>query len=257
MITAGIDIGSATTKVVLMSDREILSYSIEPTGVNGQGAAENAFKKALERAGIVMDDVKSIVATGYGRFRAPFTDKKVTEITCHARGVLHELKNARTVIDIGGQDSKVISIGPSGKVIDFMMNDRCAAGTGRFLEVTAQALGINVSDMGGLAIKSNNPLKISSMCTVFAESEVVSLLAQGKSKEDIIAGLHESISERIISMLNMVGVQGEVVFTGGVAKNLGIIKALEKKLNTAIKVAAEPQITGAVGAALIAGEEGK
>ncbi len=254
MITAGIDIGSATTKVVLMKDEGILSYSIVPTGVNGREAAEKAFKNALVKAGIEMNDVKGIVATGYGRIRAPFTDKRVTEITCHARGVLHELRNAGTVIDIGGQDSKVISIGSSGRVVDFVMNDRCAAGTGRFLEVTAHALGINVSEMGGLALKSSNPLRISSMCTVFAESEVISLLAQGESKEDIIAGLHESISERISSMLNRISVQKEVVLTGGVAKNAGIIKSLERKLKMKIIVPLEPQISGAVGAALIAQE---
>jgi len=254
MITAGIDIGSATTKVVLMKDERILSYSIVPTGVNGREAAEKSFKNALVKAGIEMSDVKGVVATGYGRIRAPFTDKRVTEITCHARGVLHELRNAGTVIDIGGQDSKVISIGSSGRVVDFVMNDRCAAGTGRFLEVTAHALGINVSEMGGLALKSSNPLRISSMCTVFAESEVISLLAQGESKEDIIAGLHESISERISSMLNQISIQKEVVLTGGVAKNAGIIKSLERKLKMKIIVPAEPQISGAVGAALIAQE---
>lgn len=254
MITGGIDIGSATTKVVIMRDEEVISYSILPTGVNGRMAAEKAFENALRSAGIEMSDVNGIVATGYGRIRAPFTDKRVTEITCHARGVLHEFKNAGTVIDIGGQDSKVINIGPSGKVIDFMMNDRCAAGTGRFLEVTANALGVNINEMGVLALKSSNPLKISSMCTVFAESEVISLLAQGESRKDIISGLHDSISERIISMLNRINVHGEIVFTGGVAKNSGIIKVLEKKLSTKVKIPKEPQISGAIGAALIAGE---
>ena len=195
-----------------------------------------------------------VVATGYGRIAVPFASKKVTEITCHARGAYHLFPQTRTVIDIGGQDSKVIRLGKDGRVVDFVMNDKCAAGTGRFLEVMARALEVSLEDMGRLSDLARERLTISSMCTVFAESEVVSLIAEGHPKEDIIRGLHDAVSERVAGMAERVGLENGVTMTGGVAKNAGVVRSLEERLGVKISRPEEPQIVGALGAALIAAD---
>jgi predicted CoA-substrate-specific enzyme activase len=250
MISIGIDAGAATTKAVVLRDNEISGYTIIPTGFDFRQAGEKAFEEVLSNCGIGESKVGKILATGYGRSSIGFADKTISEITAHARGVGYLIPAAHTIIDIGGQDSKVI-ITENGKVVDFLMNDRCAAGTGKFLEYTAKALEISLNELGTLAQVSKNPAKISSMCTVFAESEVISLRAQKTKKEDIAAGLIESIILRTTAMVKKLGIKPEVAFVGGVAKNPGIVEAFEKALDTEVQLPEEPQITGALGAALV------
>jgi predicted CoA-substrate-specific enzyme activase len=250
-IFVGIDVGSLSTDCVLINEREeILSYSITETGANSTDAAEKSFEEALARAGLQRDRVKGVVATGYGRISVPFADKKVTEISCHGLGAFKLFPDTRTVVDIGGQDSKVIQVGPGGKVLDFTMNDKCAAGTGRFLEVMAAKLKVPLDEMGPLSLRANGEVRISSVCTVFAESEVISLVARNHPKEEIIRGLHRAIVNRVWSMVKTVGVKREVTMSGGVAKNRGVVVLLEEKLGRPIHVHEEPQIVGALGAAL-------
>lgn len=253
MYYAGIDGGSLSTDTVIIdSEGRIVSYDISPTGANSRTSAEKSMHNAVERAGITRADIVYSVATGYGRISLDFVDKAVTEITCHGRGAWTIFPRTRTIIDIGGQDSKAIKVGEGGKVLDFIMNDKCAAGTGRFLEVMAKALEIGLEEMGPLSLKSTNDISISSTCTVFAESEVISLVAQATPKEDIINGIHRAICNRIGSMLERIGVDSEVTITGGVAKNSGIVKILEQKVGAVLNVPDEPQIVGALGAALVA-----
>lgn len=255
MPVAGIDVGSLTAEVVLFDQGEVLHYVIMPTGSNSKIAAEKAMGKALKEANLTRSDLKYIVATGYGRISIEFADKRITEITCHGRGAYFLNPRVRTVIDIGGQDSKVILLNDKGKVLDFAMNDKCAAGTGRFLEVMAQALEVELDGLAALSDKAKNIVSISSMCTVFAESEVVSLIAQGLPREDIARGLHQSIADRTAGLVRRVGLEEAVMITGGVAKNKAVVRALNEKLNTEIIVPPEPQIVGALGAAILAEEE--
>jgi predicted CoA-substrate-specific enzyme activase len=252
VIVVGIDIGSLSSEAVILMDGQIVSYSIIPTGADTQKAARACMQEALERAHLKFEDVSATVATGYGRISVPFATKTVTEITCHARGAHKLSPNTRTVIDMGGQDSKVISIDTDGRVLDFVMNDKCAAGTGRFLEVMAGALEVDLVEMGDRSARAKNGVVISSMCTVFAESEVISLIAAGCSKNDIIRGLHEAISKRVFAMAGKLRMERPVTMTGGVAKNKGIVDALRRLLKGEIHVPEEPQIVGALGAALSA-----
>ena len=224
------------------------------TGSNIELITDRVTKRVLEKAKITFNDVKGVVATGYGRISVPFADKKVTEITCHARGVHHLIPEVKTIIDIGGQDSKGIRVDEAGNVIDFVMNDKCAAGTGRFLEVMAKALELGVDELGSISLESKNPCRISSVCTVFAESEVVFLRAEGRARENIIAGIHKSIASRIGAMMSQIGREEVMVLTGGVAKNRGVIKALEDELKITMSIPENPQVTGALGAALIASD---
>ena len=253
MYTCGIDIGSVSTEVVILDrkDNKIASYVITSTGSNSKEAAKKALDNACKKDNISKDSIKAIVATGYGRINIPFADKNITEISCHARGAISIFPDLKTVIDVGGQDSKVIKI-ENGNPIDFLMNDKCAAGTGRFLEVMARALEIDIEHFADIFIKTNKKVNITSTCTVFAESEIVSLIGQGIDKNMIIKGLIYSIADRITSMVERVGLEEPVCMTGGVAKNLGVVKALEEKLNTKISIPDEPQITGALGAAYLA-----
>jgi len=256
-IVAGVDIGSTTAKALILKDGEIIGSLIGPTGTNPALAGKQILDTVLNDAHYKSSDVKYIVATGYGRVSAPFANKTVTEITCHGRGAHYTSQTIRTVIDIGGQDAKVVSLGEDGRVIDFVMNDKCASGTGRFLESAAQlVLNVPLEDLGELSLKATNISKISSTCTVFAQTEIVSLLASGESKENIIAGLHSSIANRVISMAKRVGVKPTIMMTGGVAKNIGVIKALERDLGMEVIVPSDidPQLVGALGAALIANE---
>jgi predicted CoA-substrate-specific enzyme activase len=250
---AGIDVGSLTTEVVIIdSDRVIVASSIVPTGARSTRAVEEAMTRALTDAQIAKTDLASVVSTGYGRENVEGREKDVTEITCHARGAHFLFPTTQFVLDVGGQDSKAISLDGEGRVADFAMNDKCAAGTGRFLEVMARALEIELEDMGDLAAQATRELTISSMCTVFAESEVISLLSRGETVPDIVAGLSRAISERIRSMAQRVGIRGEVTMTGGVAKNLAVVRALEEVCGRKFNIPSEPQIVGALGAALIA-----
>ena len=255
MPVAGIDVGSLTAEVVIMEEGEILQYVILPTGSNSRTAAEKAMQEALQASNLARADLDCVVATGYGRISIDFADKRVTEITCHGRGAYYWNTEIRTIIDIGGQDSKVIRLSDQGRIIDFAMNDKCAAGTGRFLEVMAQALEVELEGLAVLSEKAKNVVPISSMCTVFAESEVVSLIARGLPREDIARGLHQSIADRTAGLVHRVGLVEKVMFTGGVAKNQAVVKALNEKLKTKLVIPPEPQIAGALGAAILAVEE--
>jgi predicted CoA-substrate-specific enzyme activase len=246
---AGIDIGSTMTKVVIINNG-IISSVIGPTGPEQRRLANKVMEEALNKAVLAFESINYIVATGYGRINVPFADKQVTEITCHAKGVANLFPEAKTVIDIGGQDSKGIKI-DNGRPIDFVMNDKCAAGSGRFLEITADALGINIEEMGELALQSDNPAQISNICTIFAEQEVVNKLAEGIPLRDLVAGVLESLASRVSRMVKRLNVEETVVITGGVAKNAGLVKALSDKLGYHVSVPSEPLLTGAIGAALL------
>lgn len=255
MIVAGVDIGSVTTKVVILQDKKILSQAISPTGTSPKLAAEKSLKRAQNVANLPSSNINCIVSTGYGRRAIEFGNKAITEImacTQGARWLGSPGGNIGTIVDLGGQDTKVISLNDKEEVIDFVMNDKCAAGTGRFLEVMANVLGVKLENLGELSLKSTETIKINSTCTVFAESEVVSLIAQGKNREDIIAGIHASIAERIVGMIREVGEKEVIFFTGGGAKNIGMRKALEDKLGRRLYVPSHPQFVSALGAALIA-----
>ena len=249
---AGIDVGAGTAKAVILMGEKIASSSIMPVTDNVANVAERVITKVLKEAKMSLHDLDYVVSTGYGRNAVPFAHKTSSEIICHAMGAFSLMRSARTVIDIGAQDSKIIRINENGSVGNFVMNDKCAAGTGRFLEVMARALGIKLDEMGPKSLTSKDPCTISSTCTVFAESEVVSQRAKGSPVEDLIAGIHKAIATRVAILGAEVGFKAEIVFTGGVAKNSGVKKALEDAINTTITTPAEPQVTGALGAALIA-----
>lgn len=253
MLTLGIDIGSLSTNAVLINEKkEILIYEVIATGASSKKACDKIFKHILNVAKLDEKDIDYTVATGYGRVKVPFANEVVTEITCHAKGANYFFPSARTVIDIGGQDSKAIKLDARGNVLDFSMNDKCAAGTGRFLEVMARTLEIELDEMGELSLQGNDNVSISSLCTVFAESEVVSLIGADHKTKDICKGLNVSIGKRVSAQAKRVGIEEDVVMTGGVAKNIGVVRELEKKLLCSIKIPDEPQIVGALGAALIA-----
>ncbi len=253
MYVCGIDIGSLATKLVLMnSNQKIIDFAIERSTFDFKKVGRSLFKNILEKHDLARSDV-FVMSTGYGRNTIEFADDRITEISAHAKGAQYSYPDARSVIDIGGQDSKAIVISKkSGNVIDFQMNDKCAAGTGRFLEVMASALEVSLDEIGQLALNSNSPASISSTCTVFAESEVISLFAQGSKKKDIAAGIHRSIAKRVASMAKRIGVEPLLIFTGGVAKNNAVKKYLEKELGFEVLRPENPQLTGAIGAALIA-----
>ncbi len=250
---AGVDVGSATAKAVIVGlDGCMIAHAILPSGGRLALAAETALDAALANAGLSRGAMQALVATGYGRDAVAARTKSVTEITCHARGA-HALNPlARAVIDIGGQDSKAIALMPDGSVKKFEMNDKCAAGTGRFLEVMARTLGVDLGDFGAIALTADAPARISSTCTVFAESEVISLLAQGEHVERILAGLCAAITQRVHSLASRVGMTPELMMTGGVAKNIGVLRNIEQAVGLPITVPPEPQIVGAYGAALFA-----
>ena len=251
MITVGIDVGSITTKAAVVEDGKLLADKVILTGYNAQGAGAKIYEKIIADLGLKTSAVDKIISTGYGRKSVTFAHRAVTEITCHATGA-HFLNPAvRSIIDIGGQDSKAIVLDEKGGVRDFAMNDKCAAGTGRFLEVMARALEIDINDFGGVSLKADAPAKISSLCTVFAESEVISLISRGEKRENIIAGIHESIASRVVAMAGRIGLATPLMMTGGVAKNKGVVKALENKTGCRIEVSEKAQVTGAIGAALI------
>ncbi|MHB8895410.1 MAG: acyl-CoA dehydratase activase [Candidatus Geothermincolia bacterium] len=255
MTVAGVDIGSLTAKAIILDAAgEIIGDSLVLTGHNSRLSGRRALDLALEAAGLEEDELELMIATGYGRLAADFAGEKVTEITCHARGAHAVRPDARTVIDLGGQDSKAIAIDGRGKVLDFVMNDKCSAGTGRFLEVMAHALDIALDDLGPISLESSAPASISSVCTVFAESEVVSRVAEGVSKVDIVAGIHQAIASRIYAMAVRIPVNERVIMTGGVARNTGVVRALEKRFDLEIVVPEMPQHMGALGAAIIASE---
>jgi predicted CoA-substrate-specific enzyme activase len=251
---AGLDIGSTMTKVVLMDTTDrILSAIKGPTGPEHRQLANEVMRMALEQANLQLDDISYIIATGYGRMNVPFADDQITELSCHARGVSSLFPNVTTAIDIGGQDAKCMKI-EKGKLVDFVMNDKCAAGTGRFLEVTAATLGIRLGDMGDISLKPTKKIQVSNLCTIFAQQEVVALLSRGEKLEDIIAGLHDALASRVAALVRRLKVEPDVVLTGGVAKNIGMVKAMKENLGCELLVPEEPLLTGAIGAAMLAKE---
>jgi len=252
---AGVDIGAATAKAVILSGNQFFPFSIIPTGFSVASSAESVIEDALQKSGLSSSELEYVVSTRSGRRLVSFSNKVATEIICHAAGASSVLPEARTIIDIGGQDSKVIGLDNNGNVSNFVMNDKCAAGTGRFLEVMARVLEIEIGEMGTLSLLGKEPCQIGSTCTVFAESEMVSLRAEGKRGENILAGIHKAMAHRIAIMGKSVGFRKEVVFTGGVARNVGMKKALEDEIGLEILVPQEPQIVGALGAALLAKAE--
>lgn len=250
MISIGIDIGSVAAKAVAYDGEKIVARALLPTGWSPKETGNQLLKEITEKLSITRDDISSIVGTGYGRVSLPFVDKRVTEITCHGRGAHYIDPSIRTVIDIGGQDSKVIKLSDKGTVIDFLMNDKCAAGTGRFLQVMANALEVDVGDLSDLAGEVE-PANINSMCTVFAESEVVSLIAEGTSKEAIASGLLHSVCNKTFSLVGKIGIQNKVFFSGGVSRNKKLGQLLENKLGIEIISSEKSQFLGAIGAAII------
>lgn len=255
---AGIDIGSASTDVVIIDqDGDIAASSIIPTSVDHLFSANDALEIACKELGCDSSDIKSIVGTGYGRKNIKKAISNVTEISCHAKGAKHLFPDVRLVIDIGGQDSKVIKLKDDGSLADFAMNEKCAAGTGRFLEAMARVINVNIKDFGKLSQLSKKEISLSNVCAVFAESEVISKIAEGEKLEDLISGLHKSIADRIAGMIKRVGMHSPVVMTGGVAKNIGVVKALESIFNCPILIPVEPQIVGALGAALFGMEKSR
>ncbi len=252
MLTAGVDMGSLTTAAAVCNDEDLLAWEIVSTGADAEEAGREALSGSCRKANIAVSDPDVIVATGYGRVNLEEADEQITEITCHGKGADVLFNETGTVIDIGGQDSKVIRIDDNGMVVDFEMNDKCAAGTGRFLEVMAEALEVELSQLGKLSQQADKEVNISNMCAVFAESEVVSRVAEGYSRSSIIKGIHRSIAERISTMVERVGMVRPVIMTGGVAKNSGVVKCLEEELCCDINIPEEPQIVGALGAALLA-----
>ena len=250
-LTAGIDIGSITAKCAILQGGALLGTKVIFTGYNAEAAGYRVFDELLTELGLVPPDIIRIVATGYGRRSVAMAHKTVTEIMCHAAGARFLDPCVRSLIDIGGQDSKAVVMDEEGRVTNFAMNDKCAAGTGRFLEVMARALEADLDEFGTLSLRAKCPAKISSLCTVFAESEVISLIAGGETRENIIAGIHEAIASRVSTMANRIGLAVPVMMTGGVARNAGVVKALERVLRAPIIVSPYAQVTGAIGAATI------
>jgi len=251
----GIDVGSRTTKIVLLQDKKIIFSKISDTGVNPRKTSDNLLEEIHNKFDI--PSKTKIFTTGYGRKIVSGTQKAISEISCHAKGVHFLFPEVNTIIDIGGQDSKVILLNSKGKVIDFVMNDKCAAGTGRFLEVAANILELTVEELGNESEKSDKKIEIDSTCVVFAESEIIGLISQQVKRADIIASIHSSIAHRTKSLVAQLSYQNPIVFTGGVAKNLGMRKAISEILNIEMLVPENSSITGALGAALLAFEDDK
>ncbi len=250
---AGVDVGSTQTKAVVVDTHaEIVGRSLIPTGADVVAAAQEAYDLALAEARVNADSVGCVIGTGYGRYKVEFGDTQVTEIVCHARGAAKMFPGTRTVLDMGGQDTKAIRVRPGGEVVDFCMNDKCAAGTGRFLQSAAAALELRLDQLGPTALRGQRPVEITTTCTVFAESEVLSWLSRGRKVEDILAGVHHSIASRSFGLLKRVGVEDEITFTGGVTRNAAMVAVLEEILGAHLNVSEDSHYMGALGAALFA-----
>ena len=250
---AGVDVGSTQTKAVIVDEAaRIVARALTMTGANVVRAAEECYQRALAAGDLREEEVEYVVGTGYGRYKVTFGNTQVTEISCHGRGAVHLFPATRTVVDMGGQDTKAIRVSATGEIRDFCMNDKCAAGTGRFLGAAASALDIPLPELGAVALRGEKAVKISTTCTVFAESEVLSWLGRGKKIEDILLGVHQSIAGRSAGLLRRVGIEDEVTFTGGVALNVAMIETLQASLAHRVNVSGESHYMGAVGAALFA-----
>jgi predicted CoA-substrate-specific enzyme activase len=250
---AGVDVGSTQTKAVIVDEGGlIVGRAITSTGANVMRAAETAYREALEGSRLEEEEVEYVIGTGYGRYKVTFGNTQVTEISCHGRGAVHMFPGTRTVVDMGGQDTKAIRVSARGEILDFCMNDKCAAGTGRFLGAASSALDIPLDQLGPTALRGERPVRISTTCTVFAETEVLSWLGKGKKIEDILLGVHQSIASRSVGLLWRTGIEEEVTFTGGVARNIAMIESLERELNLKVNVGEDSHYMGALGAALYA-----
>jgi len=258
MIVAGCDVGSLTAKAVLMRDGTIIGAAITRTGPVPEASANAAMQLALDQAGVTLDAVAHCVGTGYGRRRITFGDTIESEIACHARGAVWQVASVRTVIDIGGQDAKAIRLDERGKVLQYQYNDKCAAGTGRFLEVIADALGIDLDALGPLSEQATEHLTLSNQCVVFAETEILSLVNEGRETADIVCAMHRAVARRAAAMARGIGIglagAGDVAMTGGVAKNSGMFEALREALGMPLVRVPHPQLNGAIGAALAAAD---
>ena len=253
MIVAGCDVGSLTAEAVILNDGKILSSEIVRVRQRPEQSAEDAMNGALAKAGLSIEEIDYCVGTGYGREKMPFADKCVTEISCHGRGAQWLVPSVRTIIDIGGQDCKVIKVDEKGKLLNFVTNDKCAAGTGRFFEVMAKALKVDLQELGPLSLRSKKPIGMTNVCTVYTQAEVIVYLNEGLDLADIAAGINHAVARRIKTLAARVGVERDVTMTGGVAKNIGAVKSLEELLGVSRKeLPVDPQIVGALGAALYA-----
>jgi len=253
VLVGGVDVGSTQTKAVVMDEEpKIVGRALIDTGARLSEAAQTAFRLAIEDAGASEEDVASVIGTGYGRFRVDFGDTQVTEISCHARGAVFLFPDTRCVLDVGGQDTKAIRVGDAGQVLDFCMNDKCSAGTGRFLGAASQALEIPLGELGPLAMTARDPVTMTTTCTVFAESEILGWLALGRKMEDILKGVHVAIASRSLSLLRRVGIEPEITFTGGVARNVAMVSLIEELTGSPINVGEESHFCGAIGASLYA-----
>lgn len=255
MFVAGVDIGSTSSNVVILNCDRIVAYSIVPTGADSVRSAQRAMDEALKDSPIKQRDISYIISTGYGRVIVPFANEVITEISCHAKGAHWFFPQVRTILDMGGQDCKAIKCDQFGHHVNFIMNDKCAAGTGRFMEVMANTLRLPLEEIGPLSLEAKEVIPISSVCAVFANSEVARLVRKKIDKKDILAGLHEAVATRVYSLLRKVGIEREFVITGGIAKNIGVVKRLEDKMGFKALLPEEPQIAGALGAALFAREK--
>lgn len=255
MYTLGIDIGSTATKGVVLQDGDTIVASSTVDVGTGTSGAQRVIEALLTESGLAINDMSYIVATGYGRMTFDLADKQISELSCHAKGVRWQLPDVRTIIDIGGQDAKAIKLNSKGGMANFVMNEKCAAGTGRFLDVMARVLETSVDKLGDLDLASTEPLSITSTCTVFAESEVISHLSNGHKTADIVRAIHESVAKRACGLARRAGIEGPVAMTGGVARNGGVVRAIERDLGLPLQVPDNPQINGALGAAILAWEE--
>ena len=255
MFTMGIDIGSTSSKAVILEDGiRVAARKVIEAGIGSEGP-DRVFADALSEAGITREEITRVMATGYGRMTFPGADDQASELSCHGKGIHYLIPEARVVIDIGGQDAKVMQINERGALLNFVMNDKCAAGTGRFLDVMAGILSVQTSELAELAAKAEEPLSISSVCTVFAESEVISHLAAGATRSDVAAGIHQSGAKRVAGLGNRVGFRGPIAMSGGVALNAGVVRALEHELGKQIGTHPDAQLAGAYGAAILAFEK--
>ncbi|MEE9236967.1 MAG: acyl-CoA dehydratase activase [Thermoplasmata archaeon] len=253
MYVAGVDAGSTTTKAVVLDENShLVGKSLRATGANVTRASELAYEECLQASGIREREVSYVIGTGYGRYKIAFGDTQVTEISCHAKGAHFLFPKTRTLVDIGGQDTKAIKVSDKGEVLDFSMNDKCAAGTGRFLENAATVLDLELDDIGPVSLRSENPIRITNVCTVFVESEIISHLARGQVVEDILRGVHSAIGSRTIALVRRVGIEPEVTFTGGVSRNVGMVRTLEERFGVPINVSDLSQYMGCLGAGLFA-----
>jgi predicted CoA-substrate-specific enzyme activase len=252
MIVAGIDIGSRAAKAVVMNDGRIASSVIGDTGPESVKTSQMTMARVLDGTGITLDDVEYVVATGYGRVLVPFASENISEISCHARGITWYFPEVKTILDMGGQDCKAINCDAEGRVNNFIMNDKCAGGTGRFLEMIAEVLNIPLEKIGEVALRSTQAIPFNTICAVFAKSEAIAYLRKGVSKEDILAGLNEAIATRCLNLLKRVSIQKEFTITGGIAKNKGMVAQLQEKMGLEPLLCEDPQLAGALGAALFA-----